>query len=417
MAWAAIGGLAKSLRKPGCCGVFYGAFCALRLLPGKAYVRFNLFPPGACPAMTDAAQFKLDKGGDQPVAMLSGAIVLSGIEAVLHKMQALPEGKKVTVDLAQTTQMDTAGAWLVETTLRRTGGEVVNATEAQTALLETVRNALPAERHDRPKRRTSHVLEDLGRLTVTGFQGLYVILGFFGQIVATLIYTILHPSRLRLTSLVFHIQQAGLGAVPIVSLMSFLIGIVLAYQGADQLRQFGAEVFVVDLIAVSVLRELGILLTAIIVAGRSASAYTAAIGSMQMSEEVDAMRTLGLDPIELLVLPRVLALVIFLPVLGFIADMMGLLGGALMSWFELGISPGAFQTRLLDTDVSNYLVGLVKAPFFAVIIGVIGCYQGLQVEGNAESLGARTSRSVVQAIFMVIVADATFSIFFAAVGV
>ncbi|PZR00982.1 MAG: ABC transporter permease [Cereibacter sphaeroides] len=349
--------------------------------------------------------------------MLSGAIVLSGIEAVLHKMQALPEGKKVTVDLAQTTQMDTAGAWLVETTLRRTGGEVVNATEAQTALLETVRNALPAERHDRPKRRTSHVLEDLGRLTVTGFQGLYVILGFFGQIVATLIYTILHPSRLRLTSLVFHIQQAGLGAVPIVSLMSFLIGIVLAYQGADQLRQFGAEVFVVDLIAVSVLRELGILLTAIIVAGRSASAYTAAIGSMQMSEEVDAMRTLGLDPIELLVLPRVLALVIFLPVLGFIADMMGLLGGALMSWFELGISPGAFQTRLLDTDVSNYLVGLVKAPFFAVIIGVIGCYQGLQVEGNAESLGARTSRSVVQAIFMVIVADATFSIFFAAVGV
>jgi len=196
-----------------------------------------------------------------------------------------------------------------------------------------------------------------------------------------------------------------------------LIGIVLAFQGASQLRQFGAEVFVVDLIAISVLRELGILLTAIIVAGRSASAFTAAIGSMKMREEVDAMRTLGLDPMELLVLPRVLALVIFLPILGFLADLSGLLGGALMSWYELGVSPGAFRTRLLEVDVSHFLIGMVKAPFFAVIIGVIGCFQGMRVEGNAESLGRLTSKSVVQAIFMVIVADATFSIFFAAIGV
>jgi phospholipid/cholesterol/gamma-HCH transport system permease protein len=195
-----------------------------------------------------------------------------------------------------------------------------------------------------------------------------------------------------------------------------LIGIVLAYQGADQLKQFGAQVFVVDLISISILRELGILLTAIIVAGRSASAYTAAIGSMKMNQEVDAMRTIGLDPIEVLVLPRVLALLFMLPVLGFLADMAGLLGGALMAWFELGVSPGTFQTRLLATDVSHFGVGIIKAPFFAVIIGVIGCFQGMQVESNAESLGRLTSRSVVQAIFMVILADATFSIFFAAIN-
>ena len=199
--------------------------------------------------------------------------------------------------------------------------------------------------------------------------------------------------------------------------MGFLIGVVIAYQGADQLRQFGAEVFVVDLIAISVMRELGVLLTAIIVAGRSASSFTAAIGSMKMREEVDAIRTLGLDPVEVLVLPRVLGLLLMLPVLTFIADLAGLLGGAVMSWATLGISPGVFRTRLFDTDVSHFLVGMSKAPFFAVIIGVIGCFQGLQVEGNTESLGRLTSRAVVQAIFTVIVADAAFSIIYAAVGI
>jgi phospholipid/cholesterol/gamma-HCH transport system permease protein len=200
--------------------------------------------------------------------------------------------------------------------------------------------------------------------------------------------------------------------------MAFLIGIVLAFQGATQLRQFGAEIFVVDLIAISVLRELGILLTAIIVAGRSASAFTAAIGSMKMREEIDAMRTLGLDPIGVLVVPRVLALILTLPILGFVADMMGLIGGAAMSWVELGVSPGMFRARLLDsTDVWHFVTGLIKAPFFALIIGLIGCYEGMKVGGDAESLGRNTSASVVLAIFLVIVMDALFSIFFALVGV
>jgi phospholipid/cholesterol/gamma-HCH transport system permease protein len=229
---------------------------------------------------------------------------------------------------------------------------------------------------------------------------------------------VVHPRRLRLTSLVHHCQEIGLNAVPIVALMAFLIGVVLAFQGAAQLRQFGAEVFVVDLIAISVLRELGILLTAIIVAGRSGSAFTAAIGSMKMREEIDAMRTLGLDPVTILVVPRVLALMLMLPALGFIADISGLLGGALMSWIELGVSPAVFQSRLVgNTDVWHFGVGMIKAPFFALIIGIIGCYQGMMVGGNAESLGRLTSASVVLSIFMVIVMDAMFSIFFSVVGV
>ena len=298
--------------------------------------------------------------------------------------------------------------------------QVTGASPAQAHLLDAVKAALPPDA--KPKRPPRHVqmldrVAHVGRWTVAGLNGLARITGFFGLVVIRLARTLVRPWRLRLTALVAQMQQTGLDAVAIVALMGFLIGVVIAYQGADQLRQFGAEVFVVDLIAISILRELGILLTAIIVAGRSASAFTAAIGSMKMREEVDALRTLGLDPIEVLVLPRVLGLLLTLPVLTLIADLAGLLGGAVMSWIVLGISPGEFRTRLLDIDVSHFLVGMSKAPFFAVIIAVIGCFQGLQVQGNAESLGQLTSRAVVQAIFMVIVADATFSILFAAVGI
>lgn len=323
------------------------------------------------------------------------------------------------LDIGGITALDTAGAWLILSSARRSGAEVVGGTPAQEELLATVRAALPPEqRHKRPPRHVELLdrVEKLGRATFASLHDLAGITGFFGQVMLTLAMTIVRPWRLRFTSLVFHMQEVGVNAVPIVALMSFLIGIVIAYQGADQLRQFGAEIYVVDLISVSVLRELGILLTAIIVAGRSASAFTASIGSMKMQEEVDAMRTLGLDPIEVLVLPRVLALLLMLPVLGVIADLAGLLGGALMAWFALGISPGLFRTRLLDVDVIHYTVGLAKSPFFALIIGVIGCFQGMQVKGNTESLGRLTSSAVVQAIFMVILADATFSILFAAAG-
>ena len=287
-------------------------------------------------------------------------------------------------------------------------------------LLDAVRAAMPpAARPPRPPR---HVLllervDRVGRATAAAVLGLGRIISFFGQVMAGFAGMALRPWRFRFTSLVFHMQETGLNAVPIVALMSFLIGIVIAYQGADQLRQFGAEVFVVDLIAISVLRELGILLDG---HHRGGAVGLGVYGGHRVDE--DARRggchaTLGLDPVQVLVLPRVLALLLMLPALAVVADLAGLLGGGLMAWFTLGISPGMFQTRLLDTDVSHFVIGVVKAPFFAMIIGVVGCFQGLQVQGNAESLGQLTSRSVVQAIFVVILADATFSILFAAAGV
>ena len=354
------------------------------------------------------------------IARLSGKIILPVVPELARQMAGAGDGP-MTIDLSAVEALDTAGAWLIATSTGQDASLIVGTTPAQDALIAVVRSNLPQDADTRTapgvRQRVLAALDRLGRQVESAGKGLVDLLGFFGLVVARLVGTILHPSRLRVTALVHHMQEAGMNAVPIVALLSFLIGIVLAFQGADQLTQFGAEIFVVDLISLSILRELGILLTAIIVAGRSASAFTASIGSMKMREEIDAMPTLGLDPIELLVLPRVLALFIMLPLLGFIADIAGLFGGALMSWYQLGVSPGMFMTRLLETDVSHFLVGISKAPFFAVIIAVIGCFQGMRVEGNTESLGRLTSRSVVQAIFMVILADATFSIFFAAVGI
>ncbi|PUB15639.1 ABC transporter permease [Yoonia sediminilitoris] len=352
-------------------------------------------------------------------------IVLSG-DLLIGTVEQLDLGQKgaQVIDLGQVGRIDTAGAWAIVTLERRlqqagTAPEITGASQLQSDLIGTVRQNMPAKDDQTEKSITlNDRLEMVGRTTVASFQKMMAIIGFLGQTVATFLSLFAHPSRIRWTALVHHMQQVGLSAVPIVALMSFLIGVVLAFQGAAQLRQFGAEVFVVDLIAISVLRELGILLTAIIVAGRSGSAFTAAIGSMKMREEIDAMRTLGLNPIEVLVLPRVMALILMLPVLGVIANFSGLLGGALMSWIELGVSPGVFQSRLAsNTSVWHLGVGLIKAPFFALIIGIVGCFEGMQVKGDVESLGRLTSTSVVLSIFLVIAADALFSIFFELVGV
>ena len=243
-------------------------------------------------------------------------------------------------------------------------------------------------------------------------------MGFFGLIFVTAARALARPHKLRTTSLFYHMEEVGLNAIPIVGLMSFLIGIVLAFQGASQLQRFGAEVFVVNLVAVSVLREIGVLMTAIIVAGRSGSAFTAQIGSMKVNEEVDAMQTLGLDPIEVLVLPRLFALALTLPLLAFFADIMGLVGGGLMAWIALDISPATFIERLRDAvSMWSFWVGIIKAPFFAFMIAMIGCYEGFQVTGSATGVGQRTTRAVVEAIFLVIVIDAAFSIFFQVVGI
>ncbi len=358
-------------------------------------------------------------------SVIDGVFVLEGdmLIGTIEKLN-LSTGDANTIDLGRVQHLDTAGAWFVvslEQRLQSAGLSpvIAGASQMQTDLIETVRQNMPKSDDKKPRRMTfADRLEAIGRLALSFVQKALALIGFLGQVVATMFGLVANPRRIRWTAIVHHMQQVGLNAVPIVSLMAFLIGVVLAFQGAAQLRQFGAEVFVVDLIAISILRELGILLTAIIVAGRSGSAFTAAIGSMKMREEIDAMRTLGLDPVEVLVVPRVLALIVMLPVLGVIANLAGLVGGALMSWIELGVSPGVFQSRLAsNTGVWHLGVGMLKAPFFALIIGIVGCFEGMQVKGNAESLGHLTSTSVVLSIFLVITADAMFSIFFAIIGV
>ncbi len=356
--------------------------------------------------------------------MADGAVILSGT-LVIENVATLQVDIKGahSIDISDVSHLDTAGAWYVVDMQQRLAGggdvPITGADDGQSQLIETVRRNMPVDAAAPPKRPTiADRVEAMGQRTAAAGKVAVELISFLGQVMAAMGGVLIHPRRLRLTSLVHHMQEVGWNAIPIVALMSFLIGVVLAFQGSVQLRQFGAEVFVVDLIAIAVLRELGILLTAIVVAGRSGSAYTAAIGSMKMREEVDAMRTLGLDPIDILVVPRVLALMLMLPVLGLISDISGLVGGAMMSWIELGVSPAVFQSRLVaNTDVWHFYVGIIKAPFFALIIGVIGCYEGLKVGGNAESLGRLTSTSVVLAIFMVIVADAFFSVVFALIGV
>lgn len=360
---------------------------------------------------------------------LSGSLIMTTLGQVHHLFQEMPDKTarattgKLVLDLDNLDAIDTGGAHLVvklRKTLESQGHKIeLIGNSVHLNLIGQIAKREPEEEAEVDLRNPlTKVLEHLGQATVNSGREALNLIGFLGLVLSRLGRSILHPSRFRITSLVYHMQSVGLSAVPIVCLISFLIGVVLAYMGSIQLRTFGAEVFVVNLVSVGVLREMGILLTAIVVAGRSGSAFTAAIGSMKVREEVDAMQTLGLDPIEVLVLPRILALLITLPILGFIADIMGLLGGGLMSWTSLGVSPGMFVTRLQETtDVWHYVTGLIKAPFFALTIGLIGCYQGFQVSGSSDSVGQMTTTSVVRAIFMVIIIDAVFAILFVELGI
>ncbi|MBV9203253.1 MAG: MlaE family lipid ABC transporter permease subunit [Alphaproteobacteria bacterium] len=333
----------------------------------------------------------------------------------------VPQGKRVTLDLAAVERLDTAGAWL----LLRTEHELAahgNAVEFRNLrpnfapLFDQVRSGgivVPAP-HPRPAHHTvTGFLARIGWISLGLIARAVSLLNFFGIICMTVGRVLLHPRRLRLTALVAQMEQTGVNAVPIVGLLSFLIGVVLAYQGAEQLRRFGAEIYTVNLLGVGILRELGVLMAAIIIAGRSGSAFTAQIGTMRVNEEIDAMRTIGLDPVEVLVIPRLFGLMLTLPMLTLCANLLGILGGALMAWGSLGIEPPQF-TRQLQSALYpwTFWIGLLKAPFFAFIIALIGCYEGFQVARSAESVGRQTTLSVVEAIFFVIVADAAFSMVF-----
>ena len=342
---------------------------------------------------------------------------------VLEEAERLGSGV-AEIGLRRVTSMDTSGAWLLhqlEARLAKLGWTVdmsVHDHRHQALLAEVQRTAFQAPAEPPLPGGLVLVVASLGKATIDAAIEGARLLSFFGWTVATLARSLAHPSRLRLTSLTHHLEQTCLNALPIVGLIAFLIGIVMAYQGADQLRRFGAEIFTVDLVGVSILREIGILLTAIVVAGRSGSAFTAEIGAMSVNQEIDALKTLGLDVVEVLVLPRMLALMIALPLLAFFADILGLFGGGLMAWVVLGITPGQFLTQLASAiEPSTFWVGIIKAPVFAFLIALVGCYQGLLVSGSADSVGRHTTKSVVIGIFLVIVFDALFSILFSILGV
>ena len=274
---------------------------------------------------------------------------------------------------------------------------------------------------DRPKHKREYgfaaALGRLGFAVADNWREIIALVSFLGENLSKCLRMVRQPRRFRATATVFHMAQGGLDSVPLIALLSYLVGAVLAFLGANILADFGATIYVVELVNVAFLREFGVLLTSIVLAGRTASAFTAQIGAMVAREEVDAIRTLGLDPIDLLVIPRLLALVVTLPLLTFIADVAGLLGGMSVGAFGLDIPPQAYFSRMQDTiELRHFLVGMSKAPVFALVIGLIGCLEGLQVKGTAQSVGERTTSSVVQTISLVIILDAVAAIWFMQVG-
>jgi len=354
----------------------------------------------------------------------SGNWTVSALVAADAQLRALkPKGREAVFDLAGVERLDTAGVWLIDRTRDALEAEgltvsITGLDRHKQALLERLSNVYEeCETEKKTGNAFVNSVAGLGRMVAGVVAEVGDLLAFSGRILEAFFRVLINPTRLRFTSFVWHLEMAALNAVPIIALMSFLIGAVLAYLGASILQTFGAETFAVNLISFAFLREFGVLLTAIMVAGRSGSAFTAEIGSMKGHEEIDAMRTLGLDPIEVLVLPRVMALLIALPILTFVANIMGLLGGGVVSWAALDITPGQYLVRLENvSEINNFWAGMIKAPFFAFLIAMIGCYQGMMVEGTAEAVGRRTTQSVVQAIFTVIVADAFFAIYFTEIG-
>jgi phospholipid/cholesterol/gamma-HCH transport system permease protein len=352
---------------------------------------------------------------------LSGRWTALGIGTLDRQFDALAVGhqRQIAVDGARVEALDSVGVWVLQRLLKRLRGKGAEPNlrgwpPRFARLLELVAQH-PAAPHISTPPRPVH--ERIGRAVVTALGELFELLAFVGETALAFAAGIANPSRVRWRVILHNIQSAGANALPIVGLLSFLLGIVVAYQGADQLRRYGANIFVVDLVGWSMLREFAPLITAIIVAGRSGSAYAAQIGSMKVSEEIDAMRTIGIAPLELLVLPKILALVIALPLLTVFADALGVFGGMIMARAKLGIGFGEFLERFVNAiELPTYLLGIGKTPVFAAIIAVTGCFQGFRTRGGADGVGRQTTRSVVQEIFLVIVADALFSIVFSILG-
>jgi phospholipid/cholesterol/gamma-HCH transport system permease protein len=362
-----------------------------------------------------------------PGLQIGGDWTLAHYTALEAQVQALrgnlPDA--AAVELGGLGALDTAGAALLVELLgcqrlAELAASAPGLPQERRALLQVVCQAMAGVAGGQPVRRPSTLLELLGAIGA-GLEGLWqqtgALLGFIGLTLATLFATLWRPRRWRVTSLVVHLEQSGLNALPIVALLTFLVGAVVAFLGATVLAGYGATLYTVNLVAFSFLREFGVLLTAILMAGRTASAFTAQIGSMLANEEIDAIRALGLSPLELLVLPRVLALLIALPILTFVAMLSGILGGAVVCALSLDITPSMYMAILQENiAVRHFLVGMAKAPLFAFLIAVIGCLEGFKVTGSTQSVGERTTSSVVQSIFVVIVLDAVAALFLMEMG-
>ena len=343
------------------------------------------------------------------------------VEAAVNAKTA---ARSVAIDVAQIDRIDTYGAWLIERTLRAWTSQGVEARiiglpDRHRGLFEKVQagtqklSPLP-----RRENRVIATLESVGRTMASVGDDARLLFQMGGAVVLAFMRILVRPHTFRFTSMINHLERVAWNAVPIILMITLLIGAIIAQQGIFHFRTFGADIYVVDMVGVLVLRELGVVIVCIMVAGRSGSAYTAELGSMKMREEVDALRTMGFDPVEVLILPRILALIIAVPLLSFLGAMAALYGGGLVAWLYGGINPTVFISRLRDAiSLQTFEVGMIKAPFMALVIGLVACVEGLQVQGSAESLGTKTTDSVVKSIFLVIVVDGAFAMFFASIGI
>ena len=358
--------------------------------------------------------------GDDPngsVYRVAGALTITRAATTQREIDSLSD--PLTIDLSDVSRMDTVGAWIVYRTVRDRHAKVIGASRDEVSLLKQVKEfdaparVIPEEEGGGFLRG----LRELGEWVAEIGTTLVGLLGFFGGTLIAFANVIRRPRKFRLNAVVTRFDVVGVRALGIIVLMSFLIGIVIAQQGAVQLAQFGAEVYTINLIGRITVRELGVLMTAIMVAGRSGSAFAAQLGTMKITEEIDAMRTIGVSPIEALVLPRMMASIIMMPLLGFWAIISALLGGGIFVWLDLSIPPLTYIQRLQEViPMTDLWIALIKAPVFGFIIALAGCFQGMLVEGNSEEVGSRTTTAVVQSIFLVIVLDAVFAVFFSSIG-
>lgn len=344
-------------------------------------------------------------------------------KAIHH--QTTQKTTPIILDGSGLSALDISAAWMLVSRLRQTSDIDINTSSLQGfgeeyAMILSMASQIkhPPTPHCEYCGPVNNFFRHVGKSSISIVLEMNALLAFFGELCVTIYRTILNPSRLRLRSTVFHINEICLKAIPIIALMAFMISMVMGYQGANQLDRFGARIFTIDLVTISLLREMGVVITAILVAGRSGSAFAAQIGVMQVNDEVDAMRTIGLDPFELLVLPRVLAIMIALPILTLIADIMGIFGTLFISATVLDVSYLQFVERLHKAvSLDTFFIGMCKAPVFAILIGMVGCLQGMQVKNSAAEVGERTTIAVVQSIFLVVVFDAIFSILFTLAGI